>query len=97
MNVNIQYVASLVAHLSLNCSFCIVCYSFGSFVLCYASIDLNCYYPLDLCFTALYLWLSIILFSGQYCFSLLLILPFVYKCKDHCHRVETQTQLINIT
>jgi hypothetical protein len=90
MSVNVQYVASLFAYLSLNCLFYVVCYSFMSFVLCYASIDLSCYYPLYLCFTLLYVLLSTFVFCDLHCFSLLLILPFVYKFNDHCHRVETQ-------
>ena len=33
-------------------------------------------------------------FCNLYCFSLcvLLCFPFVSKCKDHCHRMETQLQ-----
>jgi len=37
-------------------------------------------------------------FCCLHCFSLciLLFLPFVYKCKDQCHRVETILRSINI-
>jgi hypothetical protein len=81
MRVTVQNVAALFAHFSLNCLFFVnrPLFFFNAFKLIllflfslyYMSCFLFCVYC-DLC-----------------CFSLstFLLLPFVHKCKDHCHQV----------
>jgi hypothetical protein len=86
MTVIVQYVVALFAHLSFTCVFYVIrplfCFNtfmfllFFYFVLFYTFYFLFCVFC-DLC-----------------CFTLCiyLFLPFVYKCKDHCHKTETQLQ-----
>ena len=67
------------------------------FVLCYAPIHLS-YYPFYFSFIVLCVLLTVFVFCDLNYFSLriLLFVPFVQKCRDHCQRVETQLQYMNI-
>ena len=73
-----------------------------SFALC--CVIINCFvfliHPFHVCFLVLYVFLSILCdLCFLYCFSQSIYL-FFYLCTiftDHCHRVETQLQLINIS
>jgi len=86
MSVTVQYVAPLFAYLYLNCLlFVILQFKFVLY------ISFLCYY--FLCFPFHFVC-SVICIVSPYAYCCLL--PFVYKCKDHCHWVETQLQSVNI-
>ena len=96
MWVTVQYVLLL--------SDCLTAVCFMSFALC--CVIINCFaffliYPFHVCFLVLYVFLSILCaLCFVYCFSpsiYLLIFLFVCNFTDHCHRVETQLHLINIS
>jgi hypothetical protein len=82
------------------------CYLLDVFCFCY--VPINCCMILNLFvffhFFGLYILLSILCFLSFCIFFCLLFLPvylvvyflFVYNFTDHCHRVETKLQLINI-
>jgi len=84
---------------------CLIVICFKSFAFCYVLI--NCFmffnYSFYVCCLVLYVLLCVLCVLC-FCIVLCIVSPmcivvyflFVYRCTNHCHRVETQLQLVNI-
>ena len=95
MWVTVQYVLLSHCLIALCFTSCALCYVLIIFFLCF-------FYSFYVCFLVFYVLLSI-LCDLFFCNVLCIVSPdvynyfiFVYNFTDHCHRVETQLQLINI-
>jgi len=86
-------------------SHCVIAICFMSFALCYVLINCFIFFMIRFMFVFLF-WVLCFLFCVfcVFVFCCVLFLPMyivvyfllVYSFTDHCHRVETQLQLINI-
>jgi hypothetical protein len=90
--VTVEYVVSLLFALCL-CSLLCSNYSFYIFIIRFMFVFLFCMFCFLFCVFCVFVLFCILLLLVYIVVSFL----FLYKFTDHCHRVETQLQLINIT